>query len=534
MPQEPIKLSVVIITLNEEKNIGKCLDTAWQVADEIVVVDSFSTDRTREICEEKRAVFIEHPFHGHIGQKNFAISQASYDFVLSIDADEILSNQLISSIRKVKQNPSYNAYTINRLSHYVDRFIRHGHWFPDKKIRLFKKNIGKWAGRNPHDLFIIKDGSKAPMLKGVLYHFTFDSIFDHIRQANNFSEIGAKQLQDQHILFLIIKALISPLWGFLYGYIGRLGLLDGWYGLTIAVISSAETFLKYAKAVALRIEIKDSSKREKTDPGVSLIISTYNWPQALAKSLESIKRQWLLPNEVIIADDGSGEETRNLIEKFQRDFPVPLYHCWIEDKGFRLSKARNEALKMANFEYILQIDGDIILNKYFVFDHVRFATRGSFVRGSRVLMNPEATQRLFEGRIKVPNVFMKGVINFFNGLRIPALQKLISFKRHSIIGIRGCNMGYWKEDAYLVNGYNEDIEGWGREDSEFVARLVNNGLYKRNLRFGGIQFHIYHKEYDRELLHQNDNILDNTLSHHALYCSNGIKKSVKEIVVSEI
>ena len=138
MPQEPIKLSVVIITLNEEKNIGKCLDTAWQVADEIVVVDSFSTDRTREICEEKRAVFIEHPFHGHIGQKNFAISQASYDFVLSIDADEILSNQLISSIRKVKQNPSYNAYTINRLSHYVDRFIRHGHWFPDKKIRLFK------------------------------------------------------------------------------------------------------------------------------------------------------------------------------------------------------------------------------------------------------------------------------------------------------------------------------------------------------------------------------------------------------------
>lgn len=95
-------------------------------------------------------------------------------------------------------------------------------------------------------------------------------------------------------------------------------------------------------------------------------------------------------------------------------------------------------------------------------------------------------------------------------------------------------MGYWKEDAYLVNGYNEDIEGWGREDSEFVARLVNNGLYKRNLRFGGIQFHIYHKEYDRELLHQNDNILDNTLSHHALYCSNGIKKSVKEIVVSEI
>lgn len=531
MSDKLIKLSVVIITLNEEKNIGKCLDAAWQVADEIVVIDSFSTDRTREICEEKRAVFIEHRFDGHIEQKNFAISQASYDYVLSIDADEILSNQLISSIRKVKQHPTYDAYSINRMSHYVDRFIRHGHWFPDKKVRLFRKNVGRWAGRNPHDLFVLKNGGKTPLLKGVMYHFTFDSIFDHIRQANNFSEIGAKQLLDQNILFLILKALFSPLWGFLYGYFGRLGLLDGWYGLTIAVVSSSETFLKYAKAIAKRIEIKDISKREKTDPSVSLIISTYNWPQALSKSLESIRRQWLLPNEVIIADDGSGEETKLLVEKFQKDFPVPLHHCWIEDKGFRLAKARNEALKMANYDYILQIDGDIILNKYYVYDHVHFARKGSFVRGSRVLMDPEATQRLFDGKIKTPNVFMKGVINFFNGLRIPFLQQLIALKRPSILGIRGCNMGYWKGDAYMVNGYNEDIEGWGREDSEFVARLVNNGLYKRNLRFGGIQFHIYHKEYDRELLHKNDDILDTTVSHNTLYCKNGIEKEVELEVV---
>ena len=524
MSLKSVKLSVVIITLNEEKNIGKCLDAAWQVADEIVVVDSFSTDRTREICEEKRALFIEHPFEGHIEQKNFAISQATYDYVLSIDADEVLSNQLISSIRKVKRSPTHKAYSINRLSHYVDRFIRHGHWFPDKKVRLFKKGVGKWAGKNPHDLFVIKDGSRIPQLKGVLYHYTFDSIFDHIRQANNFSEIGAKQLQDQNLFFLIVKAISSPLWGFLYGYIGRFGFLDGWYGLSIAVISASETFLKYAKAVAFRLEIKDASKREKTDPSVSLIISTYNWPEALYQSLESIKRQWLLPNEVIIADDGSGEETRNLIKKFQKDFPVPLHHSWIEDKGFRLAMARNEALKSAKYDYILQIDGDIMLNKYYVYDHVKFARKGSFVRGSRVLLTPEASVKVFSNKIKVPNVFMKGVVNFFNGLRIPLLQKLVALKRHSIIGIRGCNMGYWKEDAYYVNGYNENIEGWGREDSEFVARLVNNGLYKRNLRFGGIQFHIYHKEYDRELLHKNDDILDVTVANNKVYCSNGIEK----------
>lgn len=249
MSSNPIKLSVVIITLNEEKNIGKCLDAAWQVADEVVVIDSFSTDRTKIICEEKKAIFVEHRFDGHIQQKNFAIKQASNDYVLSLDADEVLSDRLISSIEKVKQEPLFDAYTINRMSFYVDRFIKHGHWFPDKKIRLFKKGTGNWGGRNPHDLFELVENKKAPILKGVLYHYTFNSIFEHIRQVNNFSEIGAGQLQDQAYLFLIIKAIFSPIWGFLYGYIVRLGFLDGWYGLTIAVLSSTETFLKYAKAI---------------------------------------------------------------------------------------------------------------------------------------------------------------------------------------------------------------------------------------------------------------------------------------------
>ncbi len=256
MSLNPVKLSVVIITLNEEKNIARCLDAAWQVADEIVVVDSFSTDRTKVICLEKGAVFVEHKFAGHIQQKNFAITQAKYDYVLSVDADEVLSNELISSIKEVKQKPTYNAYTINRMSFYVDRFIKHGHWFPDRKIRLFKKNVGKWGGVNPHDLFELNVGGNPPMLQGVLFHYTFNSIFEHIRQVNNFSEIGASQLQDQLNFFLIVKAVISPVWGFLYGYILKLGFLDGWHGLIIAVLSSTETFLKYAKAI---VKIKSTN-----------------------------------------------------------------------------------------------------------------------------------------------------------------------------------------------------------------------------------------------------------------------------------
>ncbi len=249
MSVNPIKLSVIIITLNEEKKIGKCLDEAWQVADEIVVVDSFSTDKTRQICEERRAIFVEHKFEGYGAQKNYAITQANYEYILSLDADEVLSKELIDSINRVKQKSLYKAYQLNRLSFYVNKFIKHGHWFPDKKVRLFHKKSGKWTNDTVHEIFALNQGTKAPLLKGVLYHYTFNSIFEHIRQANNFSEIGASQLQGQHSFFLIIKALFSPIGGFLYGYIARLGFLDGWYGLIIAVVSSTETFLKYAKAI---------------------------------------------------------------------------------------------------------------------------------------------------------------------------------------------------------------------------------------------------------------------------------------------
>ncbi|MCF6360254.1 MAG: glycosyltransferase [Cyclobacteriaceae bacterium] len=523
MSSKPIKLSVVIITLNEEKNIGKCLDAAWQVADEVVVVDSFSTDRTKIICEDLGVTFVEHKFEGYGLQKNYAINRTKFEHILSLDADEVLSQDLINSIIKVKQKGQFTAFQINRLSFYVKKFIEHGHWFPDKKIRLFNKSAGEWTNENVHETFELKNGFRTPVLKGVLYHYTFNSIFEHLRQSNNFSEIGAAQLKNQKIFFLSLKAILSPMWGFVYGYFVRLGFLDGWYGLIIAVISSNETFLKYSKAIMLRLEPSKIEKVLSKTPSTSLIISTYNWPEALQLSLQSIKQQRLLPNEVIIADDGSTNETGDLIEMIKESFPVPLIHCRIEDKGFRLAKARNEALKIAKFDYILQIDGDIILDKFYVQDQIKFARNGSFVRGSRVLLNKDVSQKIFRKDVSRPHVFMKGVVNFFNGIRLPLLQNFISINRLSIVGIRGCNMAYWKEDAFLVNGYNEDIQGWGREDSEFVARLVNNGIHKRNLRLGGIQYHIYHKEYDRELLTKNDDILNRTLDKKLISCKNGIE-----------
>ncbi|MEN8247337.1 MAG: glycosyltransferase [Bacteroidota bacterium] len=518
----PKKLSVTIITFNEAENIGACLEAAWQVADEIVVVDSYSTDNTKQICIDNGVKFFEHEFEGYKQQKNYATDKATYDLILALDADEVLSNELISSIQKVKQNPEHNAYTINRMSFYVNKFIKHGHWFPDKIIRVFRKGTGEWGGREPHALFKPYKNKHAPLIKGVLYHYTFKSIKAHLQQVNNLSSIGSKQLSHVSIGYLILKALLSPIWSFWYGFIFRLGFLDRWHGFTIAILSSTETFLKYSKAIMARLRKKTKSNKEKTDVSVSLIISTYNWPEALKQCLESVKRQYLLPNEVIIADDGSTEETAKLINEFKKDFPVPLHHSWIEDKGFRLSKSRNEALKIARYNYIIQIDGDIYLNNYFIYDHAKFAKKGSFVRGSRVLLNDTISDRLFKNEIEVPNIFMKGTVNFFNGVRIPFLKKIFARKKKSINGIRGCNMAYWKENAYKVNGYNENIVGWGREDSEFVARLTNVGLYKRNLRLGGVQFHIYHEENDRKLLNKNDDILNDTLKNNLTYCTHGI------------
>ena len=145
-------------------------------------------------------------------------------------------------------------------------------------------------------------------------------------------------------------------------------------------------------------------------------------------------------------------------------------------------------------------------------------------------MDASSSSRLFSGKILKPTIFIQGPTNFFNGLRIPFLRNILGRKSDSIVGIRGCNMGYWKEDAFSINGYNEEIEGWGREDSEFIARLINNGVLKRNLRLGAVQFHIYHQEYDRTLLNKNDRVLNQTLEHNLTYCDQGINQKVLSAV----
>lgn len=191
------KLSVVIITLNEEKNIGRCMDSVKSIADEIVVVDSFSTDRTEEIVKSFGARFIQHHFLDYMDQHQFADQSATYDHILTLDADEELSEELISSIHIAKKYWKCDAYFLNRMTNYCGRWIKHSGWYPDKKLRLYDRKKGKWIGRKVHERFTLIEGATTGHLKGDLKHYSFYTIEDHILQANKFSTLSAEALVER-------------------------------------------------------------------------------------------------------------------------------------------------------------------------------------------------------------------------------------------------------------------------------------------------------------------------------------------------
>ncbi|EJW97477.1 lipooligosaccharide biosynthesis glycosyltransferase, partial [gut metagenome] len=190
---------------------------------------------------------------------------------------------------------------------------------------------------------------------------------------------------------------------------------------------------------------------------ISLIVSTYNWPQALNLCLQSILAQSILPDEIVIADDGSKSDTLSLINETKKTSAVPILHVWHEDKGFRLTVIRNKAIAQCSKDYIIQIDGDVILHKDFIKDHIRFAQKGSFVTGSRVIIEKELAERLLSTQSYQVSIFTKGTHSILNGIRLPFLSPLQEKYRHDdILYVRGCNMAFWREDLIKVNGYNED------------------------------------------------------------------------------
>ncbi|WP_034732447.1 glycosyltransferase family 2 protein [Bacteriovorax sp. Seq25_V] len=249
-----IKISAAIITFNEEHNIERCIKSVMDVVDEIVVIDSFSTDKTKEICLQYKTKFIENPFAGHIQQKNFALSQTTHDIVLSLDADEALDDKLREQITALKSNFTKDGYFFNRLTNYNGQWIYHCGWYPDKKLRLFNKHKAKWAGVNPHDIIEMSEGTSTQYISGNLLHYSYDSITDHINQTNKFTTIAAKEAYNRGVRSSVFKIVSRPILKFFKDYFLKRGFLDGRYGFIICCINSLSALLKFSKIYDLQTQ----------------------------------------------------------------------------------------------------------------------------------------------------------------------------------------------------------------------------------------------------------------------------------------
>ncbi len=257
MKNNPI-LSVSIITYNEEKNIKDCLASVSEIADEIIVLDSISTDRTEEICRENpKVTFYQHPFDGHIQQKNRALEKCSSEWILCIDADERVSKELGRSIRKIlDKNPDIAGVKFPRLTFHMHRYIRHGGWYPNARYRLIRKGMAYWGGENPHDKLILK--GKGKRIKGDLIHYTATDLSDQVKTINQFSSITALTRFNKSKKYRLWRLLFKPISKFLETYVFKLGFLDGTQGFIIAISSSYSSFLKEAKLFEL--SVLDSDK----------------------------------------------------------------------------------------------------------------------------------------------------------------------------------------------------------------------------------------------------------------------------------
>jgi glycosyltransferase involved in cell wall biosynthesis len=255
---------------------------------------------------------------------------------------------------------------------------------------------------------------------------------------------------------------------------------------------------------------------------ITLLISTYNWETALELCLLSVCNQTKLPNEVVIADDGSSIETKKIIDLF-RD-RLNIIHIWHEDKGFRLAEIRNKAIVASSSEYIIQIDGDIILNKNFIADHNDFAKIGTYVRGTRTILNEDFSKELLLKKRISFSILSKGITLRENAIRIKLLSNLFDKKKLDYRNALGCNMAFWRKDLIDVNGYSNNLCGWGHEDEELCSRLINSNIYRRKLKYSAITYHIYHPERkkDKENLHLKE--ITKAIDLKITWAENGIKE----------
>jgi len=270
----------------------------------------------------------------------------------------------------------------------------------------------------------------------------------------------------------------------------------------------------------------------------TLLVTTYTWPTALAAVLASVRRQSRLPDEVVVADDGSGEDTRALLVAQARDFPTALRHVWQADTGFRAASCRNRAIAACRGAYVICIDGDMVLHPRFVEDHLRLAEHGSFLQGGRVQATTAATARLLAGGRPLFTPWMEADFHAPHGdkrrhaVRLPWLARRKSHAANAGVTVMSCNLSAWRADLLRVNGFDERMEGYGSEDLELDQRLRNAGVRRRRLKFAGLAIHLQHASRapvdPEDLSLPNNRILRETTERGATWCEAGIGTHLAE------
>jgi glycosyltransferase involved in cell wall biosynthesis len=245
-------ISAVIITKNEQQNIRRCLNSLVDVVDEIIVVDSYSTDDTEKICNDFDVEFIKKEFEDYSCSKNYGNSMAKHSFILSLDADEAISEELKESLVLVKSYLKHDGYSFNRRTNYCGQWIYHCGWYPDHKLRLFRKSKAKWEGKI-HEILRFSSDKKAH-LKGDLLHYSYPNLSSHAEKMDLFTEMAARDLFEKKKKVSTLKLIVAPMFEFFKKYILYRGFLDGYYGFIISIMSSYYKFFKYSKLKNLWIK----------------------------------------------------------------------------------------------------------------------------------------------------------------------------------------------------------------------------------------------------------------------------------------
>jgi glycosyltransferase involved in cell wall biosynthesis len=508
-------ISVVIIAKNAAVTIKQCLESCKDFGEVIVVIDSGSTDDTLSLCQSySNAVTSTHPFLGFGKMKQYAATLASNDWILSLDADEVLSPTLIEELSSIDLDPQ-SVYGIKRFNHYKGRHIDACGWNNDYPKRIYHRQYTDFSDQEIHES-IKMQGMKLVKLNGPILHYAYDNESQLKEKAERYARLYAKEnYRKKHATLL--TAYYKSAFVFIKDYVLRKGIEYGKDGYTISKYNALGAFLKY-KYLA----------EENAAFNHTLIVTTYNRPDALASVLDSIVLQNRPADQVIIADDGSTSDTAAVVKQYDNKIKN-LVHVWQEDDGFKLAAIRNKAINNASGDFISLIDGDMVLHRDFLKTIYYLAKKNTYLQGKRVLLNAEVTQELISSKRSKIHFWTKGIINRFNTISNLFLSKILSKKYNSIKAVKGCSMHFWKEDAVKINGFNEAFVGWGREDSEFLCRLLNAGINRKNIILGAVAYHLYHDEAPRAQLPVNDAILENCISHKSIWCEHGLIDSHSKI-----